>query len=366
MNNLYANPQIIETNELSPAVQLHRRAIAPISSVVDIPEIQIWKSAKNVRENYYLSYDELVKLIMVSDTNPILIRMRQSYEQFVKTGDISFKNEYDSLKPMLPLITFTSHLKDYRSEINLCHYTGDIPLDIDFKDNPGLKDNFGVLKRNISDDLYTNMCFTSPKGIGYGMKIVVRIYLNKRIIFINNELKRVDLDLKTRQELIDEIKSFHMESYKVARNYYRDKYGIVFDSNAEAMQGCCFLSADKDIYYNPNSSSFKIIWAYLKKQKPVYSSNINSNSNFSSSSEILEAILKDFTKNCNGRNTATYTIAMQAKHYNIGEDEILSFVMSKWGDSDFTDKEALRAIRNGFKYNPFTQYIFNSDNTNNK
>lgn len=58
-------------------------------------------------------------------------------------------------------------------------------------------------------------------------------------------------------------------------------------------------------------------------------------------------------------------IAMQAKHYNISENEILQYVMSKWGDTDFTEKEALRAIRNGFKYNPYTQYIFNSNNSNN-
>lgn len=165
--------------------------------------------------------------------------------------------------------------------------------------------------------------------------------------------------------MIEEVKSFHSESYKAISKYYSKKFEIVLDSNAEAMQGCCFLSGDKDIYYNPNSSCFKIIWTYLKKEKPVYNTYIDSNSNLSSSSEILEAILKDFTKNCSGRNSSTYIIAMQAKHYNISEYEVLNFVMSKWGDTDFTEKEALRAIRNGFKYNPYTQYIFNSNNSNN-
>lgn len=346
MNNLYVNPQTIETNEL-------------------IPAIQIWKSATNVKKNNYLSADELVKLIMISDSNDVLIKMRQLNEQFVNNGDISFKNEYDCLKPNLPLITFTSHLKDYRSEGHLYHYTGETILDIDFKDNPGLIERFDVLKRNISDDLYTYMCFTSPKGVGYGLKIVVRVALNNRIVQINNELKREDLDLKKREELIEEVKSFHSESYKAISKYYSKKFEIVLDSNAEAMQGCCFLSGDKDIYYNPNSSCFKIIWTYLKKEKPVYNTYIDSNSNLSSSSEILEAILKDFTKNCSGRNSSTYIIAMQAKHYNISEYEVLNFVMSKWGDTDFTEKEALRAIRNGFKYNPYTQYIFNSNNSNN-
>ena len=53
MNNLYVNPQTIETNEL-------------------IPAIQIWKSATNVKKNNYLSADELVKLIMISDSNDVL------------------------------------------------------------------------------------------------------------------------------------------------------------------------------------------------------------------------------------------------------------------------------------------------------
>ena len=46
MNDLiYANPQTIETNELIPAVQLHRGAKTPPTTVVEFPAIQIWKSA---------------------------------------------------------------------------------------------------------------------------------------------------------------------------------------------------------------------------------------------------------------------------------------------------------------------------------
>ena len=89
------------------------------------------------------------------------------------------------------------------------------------------------------------------------------------------------------------------------------------------------------------------------------------NYNSTSNEEILEAILNDFTKNCSGRNTATFIIALQAKQYNISENEILSFVMRKWGDVDFTEKEAIRAIHNGFKYTPYVQYVFNSNNSNN-
>ena len=36
----------------------------------------------------------------------------------------------------------------------------------------------------------------------------------------------------------------------------------------------------------------------------------------------------------------------------------------EWGDDDFNEKEAIRAIKNGFKYTPYIQFEFHNQSNN--
>lgn len=347
--------------------QTKSAVIAPISVLIETQEkkeIQIWKSASDVYTNWYISTDELLKEIISFDYSPKIKKLRNVNKEYIDEGNLEKKKEYNYLKSKLPLITFTSHLKDYRDEKHLFHYTGYITLDIDFNDNKNLPYRFDVLKRNLNEDLYTFICFTSPKGVGYGLKVVVKVKINERINQINKELKNESLDCLKRKSLMAEVKSFHSESYKAISKYYSEKYEIVLDSNAEATMGACFMSGDKDIYYNANSSLFNVAWLYVPPKKQNLNKLIDNNFTSTSSCEILDSILNVFLKNCNGRNHATYLLAMQAKYYNISENEILQYVMSKWGDDDFNEKEARRAIKNGFKYTPYSQFEFHNQSNN--
>lgn len=340
-------------------------AIVPNPKSINYNEevkVQVWKSASDVINNKLIPISYVVKSIAKSETNSKIIKLRELYYRYLETGDLNFKKEYDRLKISLPLITFSAYFNNRRDEEHLICFNGLRVLDIDGKENPDLSIRIESLRRNLIDCPYTRLLFNSPSG--NGLKIVVNAYLNEEIINCNNELM-ICLDTKRRKELFDTINNFHFNSHKQIRDYYSEKYDIVIDSNAKNYQGVCFWSADRNVYYNSNSSSFKVIWS--KKEKETTTFNTCNNFNFSTTSnnDILEAILKDFTKNCSGRNTATFAIALQAKHYNISENEILNFVMNKWGDYDFDEKEALRAIRNGFKYTPYVQYIFNNNNSNN-
>ncbi|MBP1645674.1 MAG: hypothetical protein H6Q16_1249 [Bacteroidetes bacterium] len=341
--------------------------IAPTSSNYELPElpkVQIWASASDVVNNNYVSIDKLVQMIIERELDSSIISLRQLNIKEIDCKDKELKKEYKFTKNRLPLITFTFHLKDYRDENHLNYYTGYIVLDADLKENPNLPLRIKNIKRNISDCPYTFLMFDSPRGEGFGLKVVLRTFLNSEIVKCNEELKK-EMDNKKRKNLIDTIKDFHFQVHKRSREYYSNKFDLLFDQGAKNFQGVCFLSGDSNIYYNPNSSLLKIVWA--KKEKETTTFNTYNDFNFSTTSnnDILEAILKDFIKNCSGRNSATFLLAVQAKYYNISENEILNFVMNKWGDDDFNQKEALRAIRNGFKYTPYVQYIFNNNNSNN-
>lgn len=368
--NLHADPNENKMVQY-PAPIIGSGAMAPINNgVVDNMEIkvQVWRSARDVRNYKYLTLDELANIIASRENDKTIIKLRKLNRKYVETGNLEYKIQYDLLKPKLPLCTLTSNMDNYRDEKHIYNFLGLCVLDIDIKDNPLLPKIIDSLKNKFSNSPLILMMNDSPRSEGYGLKVVVKIYLNKEIVRCNEELNNCK-DAKRREELVEIIKDFYSVAHKSIRDYFinkfKDDYTIVFDTNAKNIQGEAFLSGDANVYYNPNSSPFKVAW--VKKEKKVPQMNTYNTFNYSSTSndEILEAILNDFTKNCNGRNMATFNIALQAKHYNIGENEILSFVMRKWGDVDFNEKEALRTIRNGFKYTPYVQYVFNSNNSNN-
>jgi hypothetical protein len=356
------------TNEQNPAMQLRCGAIAPIVSnnkeqYIDFNLTQIWKKASNVTDYQIVSCETLVDMMVKSESNPILINMRDLIKEYYSTGEERLKKEYDRLKTKLPLITFTSILKDYRSERYLREYTGYIVLDIDYQDNPELEHRFDVLRRDIQDDLCTCLCFASPKGKPYGLKIVVRVKLNERIKEINNLLKKDDLEPVEREKFIEEVKDFHKTAYKQVSKYYTEKYNFIGDSNAEALMGACFLSGDKEVYYNASSSLFNVAWVYCLKQKQVF--NFTPIDNSLPAYEIMDKIINQFFKGeINGRNRTVFNLAMQVKYYGVSQNEVIQYSMNRFGASDFDEKEITRAVRNAFKneYTPINQFIINQSN----
>ena len=328
--------------------------------------VQIWQKASNVTDYQIFSCKTLVEKILRFESNPILIKMRDLIKEYYSTGDEDLKKQYDRLKPQLPLITFTSILDGYRDTKYLNEYTGYIVLDIDYQDNTELEHRFDVLRRNIQDDLYTCLCFASPKGKPYGLKIVVRVRLNERIKEINNLLKQDDLELVEKEKLIEEVKCFHKAAYKQVSKYYTEKYNFIGDSNAEALMGACFLSGDKEVYYNASSSLFNVTWVYCPKTKQVF--NFTPIDNSLPAYELMDKIINQFFKGeINGRNCTVFNLAMQIKCYGVSQSEVIQYAMNRFGASDFNEKEIRRCVQNAFKneYTPINQFIINQSNNEN-
>lgn len=339
-------------------------AVVPINCNLSA---QVWQSASNVTDSQIVSYETLVDMIVKFESNPILIRMRKCIKEYYETGDEELKIEYDKLKPQLPLITFTSNLKGYRNTKYLNEYTGYIVLDIDYQDNPELEQRFDALRRSIQDNSHTHLCFNSPKGYGYGLKIVVKVGLKERILEINNLLKKDDLGPMDRDKLLEELKDFHKTAYQQVSNYYSEKYNFITDKNAEAIMGACFLSGDKDFYYNPNSSYFNIEWTYFPKPKQVVREYFQSTPNIPNNQLMDDIIDKFFKDKFIGRNRTVFDLANHVKFYGVSQEDVVQYAMNRFGASDFTEREIRRAVKNGFKnqYTPPNQYmIYNPNNKN--
>lgn len=329
--------------------------------------VQVWQSASNVTDSQIVSCETLVDMIVKFESNPIIIKMRDLAKEYYSTGEVSLKNEYDRLKNKLPLITFTSNLKGYRNTKYLNEYTGYIVLDIDYQDNPELEQRFDALRRSIQDNSYTHLCFNSPKGYGYGLKIVVKVGLKERILEINNLLKKDDLEPMDRDKLLEELKDFHKTAYQQVSNYYSEKYNFITDKNAEAIMGACFLSGDKNIYYNPNSSYFNIEWTYCPKPKQVVREYFLSTPNIPNNQLMDDIIDKFFKDKFIGRNRTVFDLAKHVKFYGVSQEDVVQYAMNRFGASDFTEREIRRAVENGFKnqYTPDNQYmIYNPNNKN--
>ncbi len=352
-----------ENLEKEDALNLHAN---PIYVNKEEQMVQVWKAAWDVKNNKYFTLDEIVKMIANRELDKTIIEMREVFEQYVETGDLEIKKKYDSIKPNLPLVTFSSNFDSRRVENHLINYTGYVIVDIDLKENPDLPVRIESLKRELKDCPYVCLMFDSPSGKGNGLKLVFKEKLNKEIFNYNNELK-VCKDAIRRKELIDIIKDFQAKAHKQIREYFNNKYDFVIDECAKNFQGVCYLSADKDIYYNPNSSEFNIFWTYCPAQKQVINYNISINCNLPSY-ELMDKIINQFFKGeINGRNCTVFNLAMQVKYYGVTQSEVIQYAMNRFGASDFNEKEIRRCVQNAFKneYVPINQFIINQSNNEN-
>lgn len=328
--------------------------------------VQKWKLASATKDFVVFDLEELVSQIISNDTNPYFIEMRKYIEEFYETGDEKLKQMYEQMKAQLPLLSITSVMYPKRSDFNIIDYTGLIVLDIDDKDNEHLRGKYDLVKNIVSNDLYTQMAFYSPKGKNYGLKIIVKIKLPQAIKDINLRLKE-DISDEERKLLIEKLKSFHKTTYTFVENYYSKKYELNIDKCATKTQGGTYVSGDSNPYFNPNSSVFEIIWAYCPKPKQVLREYCKSSTLSIPCYQLMDNIIEKYFKgNITGRNYTVFQLAMQVKFYGVSQDEVIQYSMNRFGASDFDEKEITRCVRNGFKneYTPDNQYMI--DNSNNE
>ncbi len=328
--------------------------------------IQVWNNASDIYNYKFITYEELVELIKKYENLAYMKELREIIDEFYSTGDLDYKKKYDEMKRCLPMMSVTCIMNPPRWDKNIIEYTGILSLDVDDKDNVELRGKYPEIKSLIIKDPNTRMAFYSPSGSDYGFKFFAEVKLPNSIIEANKKLKQ-DIPKEERESLTDMIKDFHKTAYSIVQKYYSEKYNINVDNNATKTQGCSFVGADSELYYNPNSSVFDIEWIYCPKPKQVLKEYCKTENLSIPNYQIMDNIVDNFLKNCKGRNDTVFQLAMQVKYYRISQEEVVQYALIRFGARDFDETEIRITTRNGFKdkNQPHNQYLINNSNNQN-
>jgi len=133
------------------------------------------------------------------------------------------KRKQTELKQQLPCITTSAIIQNARSERNIIEHSGLIQIDIDNIPEPAK--TLSIIKK----DTHTFCSFLSPSG--KGAKVIFKIEKS-----IEN----------------------HLNNYLSIENYFMQKYKITIDKICKDVVRLMFVSSDPNIYFNPNSTIFKL------------------------------------------------------------------------------------------------------------
>jgi len=158
--------------------------------------------------------------------------------RLVESGN---KKKVDQLKKGLVAFTVSGKFEGGRKMSFLKTYNPLVILDIDKLDPNALP--YLILK--IRGIALTRVVFVSPSG--RGLKVIVA----------------VDSEMK-----------MHGMAYRQVMRFYEKELGVKIDKSGKDITRLCFMSYDPEIYFNPESSIYKVI---ASESKPAESANKNPN-----------------------------------------------------------------------------------------
>lgn len=175
-----------------------------------MPTVTIFESAKVTDKPYYITTEQVVSRIKSGKSKLLIDKLRAC-------NDIDDRKK---LKIKLPSICFSGKFSK-REDKGLLQHSGLIAIDFDH-----LGDRINELRSRLITDRYTYMLFVSPSGDG--LKLIVKIPDNK---------------------------DTHAFSAAALTDYYKEEKLDEFKD----LSRVCFESYDPDIYFNPESETFRIL-----------------------------------------------------------------------------------------------------------
>ena len=143
-------------------------------------------------------------------------------------------------KENVPAVTASGIFESGRNDKNLKQHSGFIAVDVDFKENPTVKDWEG-LKQRIGADQYTFAVHKSVSGNG-GFVIYVRI---------------------------DPAR--HLDAFLGLEEYYLQQYSIIIDKSSKNVSRLRFVSYDPELIQNSKAKIFKEYLKPVKKEIKQFS-----------------------------------------------------------------------------------------------
>ena len=218
-------------------------------------KISLIKTARKKEVINRLELSELAGIIRDSAEERKVIDLRRNYHfykpQRLADGQISLDDQ--QLMVNLPRIMFSEECVNQKDQLKRLSYTGLVVVEAN-----GLKTyEDAVAVRNQAARMdETVMAFLGASG--KSVKIVCRGELFQKAD--GRSLKEEERGLKADGRLPieeSEIRQFHKNLYETARSAYQHQFGIDIEYLEPILERTVYLSADPDLYFNPQARPFK-------------------------------------------------------------------------------------------------------------
>lgn len=202
-------------------------------------KVSILKISRNKEVIKRLEVAELAEMIRHNPDEEKVYKVRLNYQfmqpQRLDDGQIVVDNEQHTVN--LPRILFAAECVNFKEKQKGLRYNGLVVIEVN-----GLKTyEEAVNIRNQAARMdETMMAFLGASG--KSVKIVCRGEL-----FQTNELPQEDAD----------IRQFHKNLYDTARRAYQNQFGIDIEYLDPKVERTVYMSADPEMYWNPDARPFK-------------------------------------------------------------------------------------------------------------
>ena len=218
-------------------------------------KISLLKTVRKKEVINRLELSELAGMIHESAEERKVIDLRRNYHFYkprrLADGQISLDDQ--QLMVNLPRIMFSEECLNQKDQLKRLSYTGLVVVEAN-----GLKTyEDAVAVRNQAARMdETVMAFLGASG--KSVKIVCRGELFQKAD--GRRLKEEERGLKADGRLPieeSEIRQFHKNLYETARSAYQHQFGIDIEYLEPILERTVYLSADPDLYFNPQARPFK-------------------------------------------------------------------------------------------------------------
>ncbi|MCK5296543.1 MAG: DEAD/DEAH box helicase family protein, partial [Alphaproteobacteria bacterium] len=184
----------------------------------------------------------------------------------------SNKGRRKKLKKGLPYFIPTVLLFDENILREDSIISGAVQFDVDLKDNE--KINFDELKNDIIKIPEVIYAFTSPSG---GLKFAIKTDFQKN-----------------KNDDAETLKAKYKQAYEVCKEYVSSFVNIKYDDSMKALKFPCFLSYDKEAYFNPACLVLEVNSDCIYEKPEEFNLSYDTNITTEQVEELLSYIPKDF------------------------------------------------------------------------
>jgi len=202
---------------------------------------------RDYKVNYFIDFSIPKKEMLLSEIFNLIKRgkWKEEIEQMRFAKQSSKDKMYDELKNRLHSFTSSGTFDGKRSKDSILKYSRIMSLDFD--DIP--IEDVNELKDKVIEDKYTLGCFISPSG--NGLKVFVKI---------------------------DSDESQHLTAFNQVSEHFNKILDFDADENCKDISRLCYMSYDKDLFYNPSSDIFQVSISEIDfSDKPISENKISNN-----------------------------------------------------------------------------------------